>query len=99
MKFTKFGIVNLIHWNLSFFLIISIRDLNFKKKLGCLLVTVIIPLFSVNVYQNLENRFNNKYQIELKPFQNINEFKNLENMKAGLNALGKDVSYDYVVIN
>jgi hypothetical protein len=62
----------------SFFLIISIRDLNFKKKLGCLLLTIIIPLFFVNNYQNLENRFNNKYKVEVEPFQNINEFKNLE---------------------
>jgi hypothetical protein len=29
----------------------------------------------------------------------VGPLKNLENMKAGLNALGKDVSYDYVVIN
>ena len=29
----------------------------------------------------------------------VGPYKNLETMKAELNALGKDVSYDYVVIN
>ncbi|MDA7697740.1 hypothetical protein N8796_00855 [Candidatus Pelagibacter sp.] len=81
----------------SFFLIINIKDLNFKKKLGYLLITIIVPLFLFNIYEKAENRFNNKYQIYVPPYQKLDKFVTLEKKINNKQVILNDVSQEILL--